>query len=91
MMARAEAVFIGKVQGVWFRANTQRFAVEHGVVGIVRNLDDGSVEAVFEGDRNSIESVIYKCKNKQPHARVSSCRVIWTDLTDDFMDFMIIR
>jgi len=91
MRARAEAIFMGRVQGVWFRANTQQFAMEHGVVGTVRNLDDGSVEAVFEGEKNSVETVIHKCRNKQPHARVTSSRIVWVEPTGEFSDFRILR
>ncbi len=64
MTVRAEVIFLGKVQGVWFRANTQKFAVGHGVVGTVRNLPDGSVEAVFEGEKTDVVSVISKCANR---------------------------
>ena len=91
MDVRAEAIFMGKVQGVWFRANTRKFAVEDGVVGTVRNLPDGSVEAVFEGKKDYVESVIYKCANRQPMGEVTSSKVRWTDPTGDFSEFSILR
>ena len=91
MNARAEATFQGKVQGVWFRANTKEFADRHGITGTVKNLEDGTVEAVFEGDKNSIESVIYKCQNSQPMAKVTGSKIIWKDYEGEFGDFSILR
>jgi acylphosphatase len=59
-MARraARVVFFGRVQGVWFRANTQRKASGAGLSGFVRNLEDGSVEALFEGEESAIKMVL---------------------------------
>ena len=51
-------MFRGRVQGVFFRANTQRKASGAGLCGYVRNLDDGSVEALFEGEQAVIERVL---------------------------------
>jgi len=59
-MARkaARVVFSGRVQGVWFRANTQKKASSAGLCGYVRNLDDGDVEALFEGEEAAIKRVL---------------------------------
>jgi len=59
----AHALISGKVQGVFFRMETLR-AVEGigGVTGWVKNRPDGTVEAVFEGDRTSVEKVIGWCR-----------------------------
>jgi acylphosphatase len=70
--ARIRAVFSGRVQGVFFRANTKRFSDENGIAGWVRNTEDGNVEALFEGDRGDIAAVIVRCEHEQPYARVSS-------------------
>ena len=56
--ARAEVRFQGKVQGVFFRINTRKFAIGNGVAGEVKNCPDGSVKAVFEGERKNIEMTI---------------------------------
>jgi acylphosphatase len=48
--ARRRYLFTGRVQGVGFRYTTQRLAGNHPVSGYVRNLDDGRVEVVAEGD-----------------------------------------
>ena len=55
---RAHAIIKGIVQGVCFRAYTQQEARRLEVAGWVKNLYDGSVEAVFEGDRTAVEAVI---------------------------------
>jgi acylphosphatase len=54
----ARVVFSGRVQGVWFRANTRKKATGAGLCGYVRNLEDGSVEAHFEGEESAIRRVL---------------------------------
>ena len=66
-----EHVFVsGTVQGVSFRANTRRKARTQGVDGWVKNLDDGRVEAVFEGPDAAVESMIEWCHEGPAAARV---------------------
>lgn len=60
----------GKVQGVYFRANTREQARERGVDGWVRNLRDGRVEAVFEGPEDAVEAMVEWCHEGSPAARV---------------------
>lgn len=91
MKARAHVIFSGKVQGVFFRANTQEKAVAENVLGWVRNLPDGSVEAVFEGDKNRIEAVIGWCSHKQPYARVDNTDISWESPKNEFKRFDIRR
>ena len=55
---RAHVVIRGLVQGVWFRASTKDEADRLGVSGWVRNLSDGSVEAVFEGEKKKVEEIV---------------------------------
>jgi len=55
-------VVTGRVQGVFFRASTVDFARSERVAGWVRNLRDGSVEAVFEGPRAAVERAIEFCR-----------------------------
>jgi len=69
---RAHVVFRGRVQGVFFRANTKACADSLGLAGWVRNRMDGTVEAVFEGEKDVVERAIEWCSTKQPHARVES-------------------
>ncbi|KAA0011009.1 MAG: acylphosphatase [Thermoplasmata archaeon] len=74
-MKRAHVTIRGKVQGVWFRAHTKEMADKLSLKGWVRNLPDGSVEAVFEGDENSIKEIISWCHHGPPLARVSKVEV----------------
>ena len=48
----------GSVQGVFFRDTTRRRAQSRGVTGWVRNRSDGTVEALFEGDPDAVESMV---------------------------------
>ena len=89
MKGRAHVLFKGRVQGVWFRANTQGKARELGVTGWVRNLRDDSVEAVFEGERRDVEEVIRWCSTSQPHARVDSAEISWEECAEEFQGFEI--
>ncbi|MCS6769833.1 MAG: acylphosphatase [Candidatus Caldarchaeum sp.] len=60
----------GKVQGVFFRASMKELADEVGVDGWVRNMDDGSVEAVIAGDEVNVKRVVEWCRRGPPNARV---------------------
>ncbi|QLG27496.1 acylphosphatase [Halorarum halophilum] len=59
---RAHVFVSGRVQGVYYRASTRDAARDRGVHGWVRNLDDGRVEAVFEGSRDDVEAMVEWCR-----------------------------
>jgi acylphosphatase len=67
---RARVVVSGRVQGVWFRESTRRRAEELGLGGFVRNLPDGRVEALFEGEEARVRSAIEFVKVGPPLAEV---------------------
>ncbi|MDH7509235.1 MAG: acylphosphatase [Methanomassiliicoccales archaeon] len=90
MKVRAEVRFIGKVQGVYFRAYTKRFADELAVLGFVKNMPDGSVFAVFEGEKESVEEVIRKLREEHPYAHVKSVEVKWASCRNEFDKFEIL-
>jgi acylphosphatase len=89
MDARARVVFRGHVQGVYFRANCQQKAMELGLVGFVRNRQDGTVEAVFEGERSLIEECIEWNATRQPRATVDRADVAWETPTGEFSEFEV--
>ncbi|MCD6474173.1 MAG: acylphosphatase [Thermoplasmata archaeon] len=74
-MKRAHVRIYGRVQGVFFRANTKKMAEKLGVAGWVRNMPDGSVEAVFEGDDKAVEQIIEWCHHGPEMARVEKVYV----------------
>lgn len=75
-MIRRRVVVHGRVQGVWFREATRRTAERHRVGGWVRNLRDGTVEAVFEGDEQAVEAVVAFCHLGPADARVDRVDVL---------------
>ncbi len=63
---------MGRVQGVGFRIACRREAVARGVTGWVRNCEDWSVEAVFEGGPGAVEAMVAWCRKGPPYASVTS-------------------
>ncbi len=89
MQARAEVRFIGIVQGVHFRDYTRRFANQQKVCGYVRNNRDGTVEAVFEGDKHNIEEVVRLLREEHPRARIEKIEVQWSEPKNEYLKFTI--
>lgn len=67
-----EAVISGRVQGVSYRAWTEREAQSRGLAGHVRNRDDGAVEAVFSGPEAAVDAMLAACRQGPPSARVTN-------------------
>ena len=84
---RAHAIITGKVQGVFFRMETQRAARNYGVTGWVRNKMDGSVETVMEGNEADVKSLLAWCQEGPPRASVSNVDITWQSFTGEFMGF----
>jgi acylphosphatase len=91
MIICARVIFYGKVQGVFFRSNSQFKAHEMGIVGTVRNLSDGRVEAFVQGERKKVDEFIRWCSEDMPRAHVTRKDVEYLDCTEEFPDFIIIR
>lgn len=75
-MKRAHLFINGRVQGVFFRAETQRAAQSLELSGWVRNLDDGDVEVLIEGKDIDVDKMIAWCKKGPPAARVDRVEVM---------------
>jgi len=73
--ARRHVWIRGRVQGVWFRESTRRVAEELGVSGWIRNLPDGGVEAVFEGELERVERALAFVRRGPSRARVEQVEV----------------
>ena len=89
MNERAEIVVRGRVQGVFFRASARDEAERLGLCGEVRNLPDGSVEAVAEGPREKIEAFVSWCRRGPPAARVEDVQVRWSKATGAHQRFRV--
>ncbi len=88
-MERVHILVSGKVQGVNFRAYTVEKGRELGVKGWVRNLDDGRVEILVEGEENKIENLIRFCHSGSPSARVKEVYMERESYQGDLENFQI--
>ncbi|MFD1569194.1 acylphosphatase [Halorubrum laminariae] len=77
---RAHVYVSGRVQGVYYRATTRDTAREAGVDGWVRNLDDGRVEAVFEGDEAAVREMVEWCETGSRAAEVDDVAAEYEEL-----------
>jgi acylphosphatase len=89
MKVRAHVYISGRVQGVFFRSETKEKADEYGVKGWVRNLPDGRVEAIFEGEKEKVDKIIEFCRHGPPGAIVKNIEIIWEEWRGEFKDFRI--
>ncbi|WP_302080879.1 acylphosphatase [Salinibaculum rarum] len=80
---RAHVFVTGNVQGVYFRATTRDEAQERDVDGWVRNLDDGRVEAVFEGPAETVEEMVEFCHRGSSAATVEDVDVTYEAPQDE--------
>jgi acylphosphatase len=88
-LVRARISVSGRVQGVGYRAFTVRAASERGLVGGVRNCEDGRVELEAEGPKETIMSLIEALKLGPPASRVTEVRVEWVQATSRQTDFAV--
>jgi acylphosphatase len=89
--ARAHLKIGGRVQGVYYRYSMVREAQNLGLTGWVRNLEDGSVEAVAEGERANIEALIAWSRQGPAGARVDRVDVQWQFPGESFSGFVVRR
>jgi acylphosphatase len=73
---RRRVIASGRVQGVWFRDSTRREARRAGVSGWSRNLPDGTVESVFEGDADAVDRLVAFVRSGPGHADVDRAEVL---------------
>jgi acylphosphatase len=84
---RAHVIISGIVQGVFFRQKTKQQAESQGVTGWVRNLPDGKVEAVFEGEEGAVKTLIEYCHHGPSLAYVTNVDVEWQSYKGEFSGF----
>jgi acylphosphatase len=91
MKARARVVLSGRVQGVGFRQQAVAEAERLGLSGWVRNLPDGRVEALAEGDKEAVDALLAWCKHGPRLARVDELKISWEPHRGEFAGFRIAR
>lgn len=91
MKSRVHVFISGKVQGVFFRSSARDKAGEFGLTGWVRNLDDGRVEAVFEGEKEIVEKMVKWCGKGPEFARVEDVEAIPEQYKGEFSGFTLRR
>ncbi len=89
--ARVRITIAGHVQGVFFRKSTMDTARALGLSGWVRNLKDGRVEAMAEGDKSKLVELVEFCHDGPPGARVRDVVVEWSPPSGEFRGFRIIH
>jgi acylphosphatase len=86
---QAHVIISGCVQGVFFRAETQRTAQQLGVTGWVRNLRDGTVEALFEGPSQAVQQAIDWCWQGSPMSKVRDVKIQMDEYKGSYEAFSI--
>lgn len=89
MKVRAHVFVSGRVQGIFFRSEARLEAKRNGAGGWIRNLPDGRVEAVFEGEQENVKKLVEFCKLGPQGAIVADVEVAWEHYTGEFEDFEI--
>ncbi|OYD14584.1 hypothetical protein CH330_08230 [candidate division WOR-3 bacterium JGI_Cruoil_03_51_56] len=88
-LSRIHAFVSGRVQGVFYRMFVVREATSRGLCGVVRNLDDGRVEVVAEGDREKLKNLVEKLRAGPRSALVREVTEEWEPYQHEFDDFHI--
>ena len=88
-MKRIHVLISGKVQGVFFRAEAQRAAMDLNLTGWVRNLPDGRVETVLEDEDTNVDKMLAWCHHGPPAARVQEVIIVDHTYTGEFRNFNI--
>jgi len=89
-MIRRHILISGRVQGVCFRAEAKIRANHLGISGFVKNLEDGRVEAVMEGEEKKIEKFVKWAKRGPMFAKVTNVEIIGEEYVGEFGEFKII-
>lgn len=89
MMSRAHIIVTGRVQGVSYRYFVRQTARRLGLTGRVKNLPDGRVEILLEGNRERIEDLIRELPEGNSLASVRHINTEWETCTGEFNDFYI--
>jgi acylphosphatase len=88
---RVHFIVRGRVQGVFFRAATQREARRLGITGWVKNRLDGCVEVLAEGEEDAIKELTSWANHGPSAARVDNVEIRWRGYTGEYPEFAIVE
>ena len=86
----ARLIITGNVQGVGFRAFVRNRAIKNNVTGWVKNLNDGSVEALLSGSQENLNKLIEITRRGTPWSKVSNVVVTYSEDREEYSLFEII-
>ena len=86
---RAHLFYSGRVQGIGFRYAAEKFAMDLGLVGWIKNLPDGRVEVLCEGPKNKIELFLQQVRESSLGAYIKKADCRWEKPTHEFAEFSI--
>tara|TARA_B100000959_G_C14949515_1_gene611311 strand:- start:915 stop:1196 length:282 start_codon:yes stop_codon:yes gene_type:complete len=86
---RVHVYISGKVQGVFFRSYTKDKAQKEGLNGWVKNLTDGRVEIVLEGNKEKCEEMLQWCHKGSPSSKVENVEIYWDKPTNNYKHFNV--
>lgn len=89
MMKKVKVIVSGRVQGVWYRASTYKKAVGFGVNGYVRNLINGNVEFVAEGEESKVDQLIEWARRGPEFADVEDLQIEVLEYDSEYDDFKV--
>ena len=87
MEKRLHLIIRGRVQGIFYRDNTAQQAQKLGLTGFVRNLPDGAVEVVAEGEEEQLKKLAALCRRGPALAKVEKTEECWEEGKQEFSDF----
>jgi acylphosphatase len=90
LKVRAHIFVRGFVQGVFFRSSTAQEARARGVAGWVKNLPDGRVEALLEGEEEAVKQVLAFCRKGPRGAVVTGLEIFWEPYIGDLVGFRVL-
>ena len=91
MKKAAKIIVSGTVQGVFFRGFVKKKADELGLTGFIRNLEDGNVEIVIEGEKDTINKLVDFCKQGPDHSIIKGIKTTEINWSGNFKEFKILR
>jgi acylphosphatase len=88
-MQQVHLLISGKVQGVFYRVFVKEHADKLGLTGWVRNTNEGHVEAVIQGEKQTIEQLIALCRQGSQNSEVRDIKESWGSVSESFEGFSI--